>query len=140
MATPPGPADNRTERTTALNCTLQQLAGMIDHSLLNPTFTDADLERGIQLALEYNVASVCIMPYYLRRCAVCFLKGLCEQCPAKSWAEYGTLDTPVEYLCNIAHAQAQYLGLVGDGEKAWEVAEGDWRVRLAQFSGDNANG
>ncbi len=52
-----------------MNCTLQQLAGMIDHSLLNPTFTDADLERGIQLALEYNVASVCIMPYYLRRCA-----------------------------------------------------------------------
>ncbi len=37
-------------------------------------------------------------PEYLKRCAVCFLKGLCEQCPAKSWAEYGTQDTPVEYL------------------------------------------
>jgi len=49
-------------------------------------------------------------PEYLKRCAVCFLKGLCEQCPAKSWAEYGTLDTPVEYLCDIAHAQAYWLG------------------------------
>lgn len=26
-------------------------------------------------------------PEYLNRCARCFLKGLCEQCPAKSWQE-----------------------------------------------------
>lgn len=60
-------------------------------------------------------------PEYLRRCAVCFLKGLCEQCPAKSWAEHGTLDTPVEYLCDVAHAQAYWLGWLKEGEKAWEV-------------------
>ena len=33
--------------------------------------------------------------------------GLCEQCPAKSWSEHGTLDTPVEYHCEMAHAQAR---------------------------------
>jgi len=64
-------------------------------------------------------------PEYLKRCAVCFLKGLCEQCPAKSWAEYGTLDTPVEYLCDIAHAQAYWLGWLKEGEKAWEKKKGD---------------
>lgn len=58
-------------------------------------------------------------PEYLRRCAVCFLKGLCEQCPAKSWAEHGTLDTPVEYLCDVAHAQAYWLGWLKESEKAW---------------------
>jgi len=42
---------------------------MIDHSLLNPTLTARDLEEGCQLALRYDVASVCIMPYYLKRCA-----------------------------------------------------------------------
>ncbi|MGC8832754.1 MAG: deoxyribose-phosphate aldolase [Armatimonadota bacterium] len=42
---------------------------MIDHSLLNPALTDTQLEDGCRLALQYNVASVCIMPYYLRRCA-----------------------------------------------------------------------
>jgi deoxyribose-phosphate aldolase len=42
---------------------------MIDHSLLNPTFTVAELEKGIQIALDCDVASVCIMPYYLKRCA-----------------------------------------------------------------------
>jgi MoaA/NifB/PqqE/SkfB family radical SAM enzyme len=59
-------------------------------------------------------------PEYLRRCAKCFLKGLCEQCPAKSWAESGTLDTPVEYLCEVAHAQARYLGWLGKHEQGWE--------------------
>lgn len=45
------------------------LAKMIDHSLLNPALTAAQLQAGCQLALEYDVASVCILPYYLRQCA-----------------------------------------------------------------------
>jgi deoxyribose-phosphate aldolase len=49
--------------------TYPDLAKMIDHSLLNPTLTATQLEEGIQLALAYDVASVCIMPYYLERCA-----------------------------------------------------------------------
>ena len=69
---------------------------------------------------------------YLARCARCFLKGLCEQCPAKSWMEHGTLDTPVEYLCEIAHAQARDFGLIEDGEKAWEVKF--WEERIKEFS------
>jgi radical SAM protein with 4Fe4S-binding SPASM domain len=62
-------------------------------------------------------------PAYLERCGRCFLKGLCEQCPAKSWAEHGTLDTPVEYFCGIAHAQAVAAGLLRPGEKAWTVQD-----------------
>ena len=69
---------------------------------------------------------------YLARCAKCFLKGLCEQCPAKSWMEHGTLDTPVEYHCEIAHAQARFLGLLREDEFAWEVA--DWRQRIKEFT------
>ena len=45
------------------------IAKMIDHSLLNPTFTTRELEDGCALALRYNVASVCILPYGLARCA-----------------------------------------------------------------------
>jgi MoaA/NifB/PqqE/SkfB family radical SAM enzyme len=59
-------------------------------------------------------------PEYLRRCARCSLRGLCEQCPARSWAEHGTLDTPVEYLCEVAHAQARDLGMLREGEMGWE--------------------
>jgi radical SAM protein with 4Fe4S-binding SPASM domain len=70
-------------------------------------------------------------PDYLDRCARCFLKGLCEQCPGKSWMEHGTLDTPVEYLCEIAHTQAHYLGLLEEGERAWTVD--DWQARIRRF-------
>jgi len=52
-----------------MDYTYQDIAKMIDHSLLAPTLTDAQLEQGIDIALKYDVASVCIMPYYLRRCA-----------------------------------------------------------------------
>jgi len=74
-------------------------------------------------------------PEYLRRCAVCFLKGLCEQCPAKSYMEHGTPDTPVEYLCDIAHHQARRLGLLEEGEKSWEVT--DWQARMQRLA-DNS--
>ena len=48
---------------------LRDIAGMIDHSLLKPTLTAEELEEGIGVALRYQVASVCILPYYLGRCA-----------------------------------------------------------------------
>jgi deoxyribose-phosphate aldolase len=47
---------------------------MIDHSLLNPALTHDELEAGCRLARLYDVASVCIMPYALSRCAE-ILKG-----------------------------------------------------------------
>ena len=47
---------------------------MIDHSLLHPTMSDADLEKGCRVALKYDVASVCIKPYAVRD-AVQMLKG-----------------------------------------------------------------
>ena len=49
--------------------TYQELAGMIDHSLLHPTLTDRELEDGCKLAVKYGVASVCIKPYAVRRAA-----------------------------------------------------------------------
>jgi deoxyribose-phosphate aldolase len=49
--------------------TLRDIAKMIDHSLLRPTLTVEELNQGIHLARQYDVASVCILPYYLKRCA-----------------------------------------------------------------------
>jgi deoxyribose-phosphate aldolase len=46
----------------------ETIAKMIDHSLLNPSLTAEALEEGCILAVRYNVASVCIVPYYLARC------------------------------------------------------------------------
>lgn len=52
-----------------MDFTYSDIAKMIDHSLLNPTLTAADLDAGCQLALAYDVANVCILPYALKRCA-----------------------------------------------------------------------
>lgn len=49
------------------------VAKMIDHSLLNPATTVEQLEGGIRLALAYDVASVCVLPYYLARCSEALL-------------------------------------------------------------------
>ena len=49
--------------------TYEQLAKMIDHSLLHPTMTDQELEDGCKLAAKYGVASVCIKPYAVKRAA-----------------------------------------------------------------------
>ena len=42
--------------------TLEQVAKTIDHSILKPDFTYADVEAGSQLALKFNTASYCIRP------------------------------------------------------------------------------
>ena len=52
-----------------MHYTYQDIAKMVDHSLLNPALTTTDLDQGILLALAYDTASVCILPYYLKRCA-----------------------------------------------------------------------
>ena len=49
--------------------TYEELAKMIDHSLLNPAMTDQELEDGCKLAAKYGVASVCIKPYAVKRAA-----------------------------------------------------------------------
>ena len=45
--------------------TLEQFAKTIDHSLLQPQLTDADVIAGCELALRYRVASVCVKPYHV---------------------------------------------------------------------------
>jgi deoxyribose-phosphate aldolase len=52
-----------------MSTTLADLAKMFDHSLLQPTLTDAQLVAGCRLAAEYDVASVCIKPYAVKLAA-----------------------------------------------------------------------
>ena len=48
--------------------TYEEIAAMIDHSLLKPTLTDQDIIDGCNLAKEYKVASVCVRPSDLPLC------------------------------------------------------------------------
>lgn len=53
MATPP----------SKIRVSLSLLAKMIDHSLLHPTMTDEEVDAGLNVSQEYNVATACIKPY-----------------------------------------------------------------------------
>jgi|SRR5687768_1279018 len=46
--------------------TYEQLAKVIDHSLLRPELTEADVLAGCELAARYHVATVCVKPCDVR--------------------------------------------------------------------------
>lgn len=48
---------------------VSELAKMIDHSILHPMHTDEDLGRQCDIALKYDVASVCVKPYAVKMAA-----------------------------------------------------------------------
>lgn len=45
---------------------VQEIAKMIDHSILHPTHTDNDLKKQCDIARKYSVASVCVKPYAVK--------------------------------------------------------------------------
>jgi deoxyribose-phosphate aldolase len=47
---------------TSKTITYEQLAKVIDHSLLRPELTEADVLAGCDLAARYHVATVCVKP------------------------------------------------------------------------------
>lgn len=49
--------------------TYHDASKMIDHALLSPTLDQNALEAGCRMASAYDVASICIIPYYVKRCA-----------------------------------------------------------------------
>ena len=53
---------------------VKDIAKMIDHSLLNPKFTDEDIKLGCEIAKKYDVATVCVRPTDLKLAAE-LLKG-----------------------------------------------------------------
>jgi deoxyribose-phosphate aldolase len=107
-----------------MDYTYQDIAKMIDHSLLNPTLKDRELEAGCRLALQYDTASVCIMPYYLKRCAE-ILRGSTVKASTTIGFPHGGHTTAIK----VAEAQqaladgGQELDMVVNISK---VLSGDW--------------
>lgn len=50
-----------------ITVTIKKIAKMIDHSLLHPTMTDADIDAGLAIAKKYDVATACVKPYLIPR-------------------------------------------------------------------------
>jgi deoxyribose-phosphate aldolase len=54
--------------------TVKEIAKMIDHSILQPTHTDTDLEKHCAIAKKHDVAAVCVKPYAIKK-SIEFLSG-----------------------------------------------------------------
>ena len=108
------------------------IAKMIDHSLLNPVLTEAELEAGCRLAALYDVASVCIMPYALGRCAE-LLRGSTVRASTTIGFPHGGHATATK-LAEARQALAdggQELDTVVNISK---VLSGDWRYVRAELA------
>ncbi len=64
----------RVSATPGIRNVPQDLAGLIDHTLLKAEATYAEIDKLCDEALQYGFASVCVNPLYVKRCAA-KLKG-----------------------------------------------------------------
>ncbi len=107
-----------------MDYTYEDIAKVIDHALLSPALTDREMEYGCGMARDYNVASVCIMPYYLKRCAE-ILKGSTVEASTTIGFPHGGHTTAIK----VAEAEramddgCQELDMVTNISK---VLSGDW--------------
>jgi DNA-binding NtrC family response regulator len=99
------------EILTMTDYTYADIAKMIDHSLLNPTLKADDLEAGCRLALQYDVASVCILPYYLKRCAELLRARERARCDAVDRVERAFLEEALARADNRPSEAARLTGM-----------------------------
>jgi deoxyribose-phosphate aldolase len=116
-----------------MNYTYAELAKMIDHSLLHPTLTDAELEAGCRLAARYQVASVCIKPYAVRQAAA-WLRGSGVLVGAVVGFPHGSSTTEAkrhetEIACRDGANEIDMVINVGKALSGdWEYVEADVRA------------
>jgi deoxyribose-phosphate aldolase len=103
---------------------VKELSKMIDHSILNPTMTDADLIRECEVAKKYDVSSVCVKPYAVKL-AVEQLKGTKVEVGCVIGFPHGNSSTSVkvfeaEQACNDGATEIDMVINIG------KVLGGDW--------------
>ena len=110
--------------------TYEQLAQMIDHSLLHPTLTDQEIEDGCRIAVRYGVASVCIKPYAVKR-AVELLRGSGVRVGAVIGFPHGNSATEAkryetELACRDGAVEIDMVINIGKALSGdWDYVEGD---------------
>ncbi|HUO58581.1 MAG TPA: deoxyribose-phosphate aldolase [bacterium] len=104
--------------------TVKSLAKVIDHSLLNPTLTDAQMIEGVELAKRLGVASVCVKPYFVSMAAE-ILKGSGVAVGTVIGFPHGGHMTSLKFLeaQQAIHEGATELDIVVNIGK---VLSGDW--------------
>jgi deoxyribose-phosphate aldolase len=103
---------------------VKNIAKMIDHSILQPTYTDEDLLKQCEIALKYDVASVCVKPYAVKL-AVRKLRGSTVKVGCVIGFPHGNSSTGVkvfeaEQACRDGAAEIDMVINIG------KALGGDW--------------
>jgi radical SAM protein with 4Fe4S-binding SPASM domain len=61
------------------------------------------------------------------KCTACHMKSVCGMCPANAELEMGDAETPVDFLCHVAHLRARVLGWAVPRHGECEFCEGGAR-------------
>lgn len=107
-----------------LTVTLRDLAKMIDHSLLHPTMTDADIRNGCELARRYDTATACVKPYSIALASEVLAGSEVVVCPVIGFP-HGNSTTRMKV------SEAEEAARAGGGEidmvvNIGKVLGGDW--------------
>lgn len=104
--------------------TVNELAKMIDHSLLHPTMSDAEVKAGCELSRDYNVATACVKPYSIQQALEIF-EGTDVMACAVIGFPHGNSTTGIKVVEaeSAALAGAKEIDMVVNNGK---VKGGDW--------------
>jgi deoxyribose-phosphate aldolase len=104
--------------------TIDNIAKMIDHSILHPTFTDDDLKNNCEIAKNYHVATACVKPYHTKMAAD-ILKGSHVAVCAVIGFPHGnsTIDIKAAETLQVINDGAAEVDMVINIGK---VLQGDW--------------
>jgi deoxyribose-phosphate aldolase len=101
-----------------------RIAGMIDHSLLHPTLTDADLRTGCALAHSLGAATVCVKPYAVREAAALLAGSSTLVCAVASFP-HGNAAIPIK-ITEAAAAADQGAAEIDVVVNIGKVLGGGW--------------
>ena len=69
-------------------------------------------EAGVKAVWEKSLLQLRTRPgTRVTKCTKCRIRSLCGMCPANGELESGDRETPVEFLCNVAHLRAAVVGV-----------------------------
>ena len=68
------------------------------------------------------------------KCVLCQIKSLCGMCPANGNLENGDPESPVDFLCRVAHLRAYAFGIPVPAHGVCEYCEGGTRFKELQMA------
>jgi radical SAM protein with 4Fe4S-binding SPASM domain len=111
-----------------------------------------DIRRdGLQLTWEHSLKELRTRKRTrVTKCIQCRIQSLCGMCPANGEMENGDRESPVDFLCNVAHLRAAVIGaeipehgeceFCAGGNQHQELLESGRRIRSKEVDVDSWTG